>query len=185
MCCLLPGRLGADAGPGRHPKVPCGWNLVVRRVCAAPPVWESQTIEGPRPAAGPRLAGRLSGRSPMADPPAAAPDGAAMSGQDSLLATKLYVPRPQPGFVPRPRLVQALSQGLARGRVLICAPAGFGKTSLLADWARSGGRPVAWLGLDAGDNDPARFWRYVGAALGKAQAGIAQGLGPPLWAPPP
>ena len=67
-----------------------------------------------------------------------------MSGQDALLATKLHVPRPQPGFVPRPRLVQALSQGLARGRVLICAPAGFGKTSLLADWACSGGRPVAW-----------------------------------------
>jgi ATP/maltotriose-dependent transcriptional regulator MalT len=63
-----------------------------------------------------------------------------MSGQDALLVTKLHVPQPQPGFVPRPRLVQALSQGLARGRVLICAPAGFGKTSLLAEWARSGGR---------------------------------------------
>jgi LuxR family transcriptional regulator, maltose regulon positive regulatory protein len=116
----------------------------------------------------------------MADPPAAAPAGAAMSGQDALLATKLHVPRPQPGFVPRPRLVQALSQGLARGRVLICAPAGFGKTSLLADWARSSGRPVAWLGLDAGDNDPVRFWRYVAAALDQAQPGIAQRLGPLL-----
>ena len=121
----------------------------------------------------------------MADPPAAAPAGAAMSGQDALLATKLHVPRPQPGFVPRPRLVQALSQGLARGRVLICAPAGFGKTSLLADWARSGGRPVAWLGLDAGDNDPARFWRYVVAALDQAQPGIAERLGPLLGPPAP
>jgi LuxR family transcriptional regulator, maltose regulon positive regulatory protein len=106
-----------------------------------------------------------------------------MSGQDALLATKLHVPRPQPGFVPRPRLVQALSEGLARGRVLICAPAGFGKTSLLADWARSGGRPVAWLGLDAGDNDPARFWRYVVAALDQAQPGIAGRLGA-LFGPP-
>ena len=121
----------------------------------------------------------------MADPPAAAPAGAAMSGQDALLATKLHVPRPQPGFVPRPRLVQALSQGLARGRVLVCAPAGFGKTSLLADWARSGGRPVAWLGLDAGDNDPARFWRYVVAALDQAQPGIAERLGPLLGPPAP
>ena len=121
----------------------------------------------------------------MADPPAAAPAGAAMSGQDALLATKLHVPRPQPGFVPRPRLVQALSQGLARGRVLICAPAGFGKTSLLADWARSGGRPVAWLGLDAGDNDPARFWRYVVTALDQAQPGIAERLGPLLGPPAP
>src|SRR5580693_59107 len=121
----------------------------------------------------------------MTDPPAAAPGGAAMSGQDALLATRLRVPRPQPGFVPRPRLVQALSQGLARGRVLICAPAGFGKTSLLADWARSGGRPVAWLGLDAGDNDPARFWHYVVAALDQAQPGIAERLGPLLGPPAP
>ena len=108
-----------------------------------------------------------------------------MSGQDALLATKLHVPRPQPGFVPRPRLVQALGEGLARGRVLICAPAGFGKTSLLADWARSGGRPVAWLGLDAGDNDPARFWRYVVAALDQAQPRIAERLGPLLGPPAP
>jgi LuxR family transcriptional regulator, maltose regulon positive regulatory protein len=108
-----------------------------------------------------------------------------MSGPDALLATKLHVPRPRPGFVPRPRLVQALSQGLARGRVLICAPAGFGKTSLLADWARSGGRPVAWLGLDAGDNDPARFWRYVVGALDQAQPGIAGRLGPLLGPPAP
>jgi LuxR family transcriptional regulator, maltose regulon positive regulatory protein len=121
----------------------------------------------------------------MADPPTAAPAGAAMFGQDALLATKLHVPRPQPGFVPRPRLVQALSQGLARGRVLICAPAGFGKTSLLADWARSDGQPVAWLGLDAGDNDPARFWRYVVAALDQAQPGIAERLGPLLGPPAP
>ena len=121
----------------------------------------------------------------MADPPAVALAGAAMSGQDALLATKLHVPRPQPGFVPRPRLVQALGQGLARGRVLVCAPAGFGKTSLLADWARGGGRPVAWLGLDAGDNDPARFWRYVLAALDQAQPGIAGHLGPLLGPPSP
>ncbi len=126
-----------------------------------------------------------SGSWPVADSPAAAQAGVAMSGQDVLLATKLHVPRPQPGFVPRPRLVQTLSQGLARGRVLISAPAGFGKTSLLADWARSGGRPVAWLGLDAGDNDPARFWRYVVAALDQARPGIAERLGPLLGSPAP
>ena len=50
-----------------------------------------------------------------------------MSGPDVLLATKLHVPRPQPGFVRRRRLLQALGEGLARGRVLVCAPAGFGK----------------------------------------------------------
>ena len=121
----------------------------------------------------------------MADPPEAAPAGVALSGQDALLATKLYLPWPQPGFVPRSRLVQELSEGLARGRGLVCAPAGFGKTSLLADWARSDGRPVAWLGLDAGDNDPVRFWRYVIAALDRAQPGIAELLGPLLGPPAP
>src|SRR5262252_738019 len=114
----------------------------------------------------------------MADPSVAAPAGAAMSGQDVLLATKLHVPRPQPGFVPRPRLVEALGEGLARGRVLVCAPAGFGKTALLADWARGDGRPVAWLGLDGGDSDPARFWRYAVAALDRARPGLAGRVGP-------
>ena len=121
----------------------------------------------------------------MADPPETPPAGVALSGQDALLATKLYLPWPQPGFVPRPRLVQALSEGLARGRGLVCAPAGFGKTSLLADWARSDGRPVAWLGLDAGDNDPARFWRYVVAALDRVRPGIAGRVGPLLGPPTP
>ena len=129
----------------------------------------------------PRLAGALAGR----DPPMAAPTGVAVSGQDVLLATKLHVPRPQPGFVPRPRLVEALGEGLARGRVLVCAPAGFGKTALLADWARGGGRPVAWLGLDGGDNDPARFWRYAVAALDRARPGLAERVGPLLGPPPP
>src|SRR5215471_16887567 len=113
----------------------------------------------------------------MADPFVAAPAGAAVSGQDVLLATKLHVPRPPPGFVPRRRLVQALDEGLVRGRVLVCAPAGFGKTALLAGWARGDGRLVAWLGLDAGDSDPARFWRYVVAAVDQARPGLAGRVG--------
>ena len=121
----------------------------------------------------------LGGRSPTADPSVAAPAGAAVSGQDVLLATKLHVPGPQPGFVPRPRLVEALGEGLARGRMLVCAPAGFGKTALLADWARGGGHPVAWLGLDGGDSDPARFWRHAVAALDRARPGLAGRVGPP------
>jgi LuxR family maltose regulon positive regulatory protein len=59
----------------------------------------------------------------------------------------------------------------------VCAPAGSGKTALLADWAR-GGRPVAWLGLDGGDSDPARFWRYVVAALEGTRPGLADRVGP-------
>ena len=127
----------------------------------------------------------LGGGSPMADAPVAAPAGVAMSGQDVLLATKLHVPRQQPGFVARRRLVDALGEGLARGRVLVCAPAGFGKTALLAGWARGAGRPVAWLGLDAGDSDPARFWRYAVAALDRARPGLAGRVGPLLGPPSP
>ena len=122
----------------------------------------------------------------MAEPSAAAPRRAAVSGQDVLLATKLHVPRPQPGFVPRPRLVEALDEGLARRLILVCAPAGSGKTALLADWAPSGNRPVAWLSLDAADNDPVRFWRHTVAALDRARPGIGERvgllLGPPALA---
>src|SRR6266700_4847368 len=121
----------------------------------------------------------------MAEPPAAAPWGVAAPEQDALLATKLHVPRPQPGFVPRPRLVQALDEGLARGLALVCAPAGAGKTALLADWAWHGQRPVAWLSLDAADNDPARFWRHAAAALDRVRPGIAERVGPLLGPPAP
>jgi LuxR family transcriptional regulator, maltose regulon positive regulatory protein len=114
----------------------------------------------------------------MAEPPAA-PAGVAASERDVLLATKLHVPGPRPGFVARPRLTGALGGGL----VLVCAPAGFGKTALLADWLRSGGRPVAWLSLDAGDNDPVRFWRHVVAALDGARPGIGDRVAPLLGAP--
>ena len=120
----------------------------------------------------------------MAETPAAAPAGVAVSGHEVLLATKLHLPRPRPGFVPRPRLVSRLDEGLDRGLVLVCAPAGYGKTVALADWARRSGRPVAWLSLDAGDNDPVRFWRYVVAAVGPARPGVAGRL-LPLFGPPP
>ena len=94
----------------------------------------------------------------MAESPSAAASEVA-SERDVLLATKLHVPGSRPGFVPRPRLAERLDEGLELGLVLVCAPAGYGKTVLLADWARCRERPVAWLSLDAGDNDPARFWR--------------------------
>jgi ATP/maltotriose-dependent transcriptional regulator MalT len=121
----------------------------------------------------------------MGEPSAAAPAGVAASEQDVLLATKLHVPRPQPGFVSRPRLVKALDEGLARRLVLVCAPAGFGKTALLADWARSASRPVAWLSLEAADNDPARFWRHVVAALDRARPGTGERVSPLLGPPAP
>ena len=121
----------------------------------------------------------------MAGPAAAPRAGVAASGPDVLLATKLHLPRPPPGYVPRPRLAQALGEGLRRGLVLVCAPAGFGKTALLARWVQSRPDPVAWLCLDAGDSDPARFWRHVVAAMDLARPGIAERVGPLLGPPPP
>jgi len=83
---------------------------------------------------------------------------------DPLLATRLLVPPTTSSLVCRQRLLDLLDSG-ARGRLtLLSAPAGFGKTALLADWASR--RPgVAWLTLDSADNDPTRFWSYVVAAL--------------------
>src|ERR1700727_3811660 len=121
----------------------------------------------------------------MAEPLVAAPAGVAAPGRDVLLATKLRVPRPQRGFVPRPRLAEALDEGLGGGLILFWAPAGVGKTALLADWTRRGQRQVAWLSLEAADNDPARFWRYVVAARDRARPGIAERVGPLLGPPSP
>ena len=127
----------------------------------------------------------LSGRSPMAEPRTAGPLGVAATGQDVLLATKLHLPRPRPGHIPRPRLVETVGEGLACALILVCAPAGFGKTALLADWIRREGKPSAWLSLDSGDNDPARFWRHVAAALDRVCPGIGERIGLLLGPPAP
>ena len=110
---------------------------------------------------------------------------AATSERDVLLATKLNVPGLRPDLVPRPRLAQRLDEGRGRGLVLACAPAGYGKTVLLAEWIRRGRHRVAWLSLDAGDNDPARFWRHAVAALDRARPGISERMGPLLGPPAP
>ncbi|MGH3173094.1 MAG: hypothetical protein ACRDPF_04415 [Streptosporangiaceae bacterium] len=98
----------------------------------------------------------------------------AAARRDVLLSTKLHAPGARPGFVSRSRLTERLDEALGRGLVLVCAPAGYGKTALLAGWARHCERPVAWLSLDAGDNDPARFWRHAVAALDAACPGLGE-----------
>src|SRR5499425_3537198 len=121
----------------------------------------------------------------MAEQPMTSLAGGAASERDVLVATKFHVPRA--GFVPRPRLLARLGEGVGRGLTVVGTPAGFGKTTLLGDWARRSRRPVAWLSLDAGDNDPARFWRYVAAALERARpgaggpAGVLLGDRRPRW----
>ncbi|HUT18438.1 MAG TPA: AAA family ATPase, partial [Anaerolineae bacterium] len=87
-----------------------------------------------------------------------------------LLKTKLRVPPPHPHPVARPHLLSQLSVGLSRKLTLVSAPAGFGKTVAVCEWIhrlhRTGqAARVAWLSLDEDDNDPARFWAHVVAAL--------------------
>jgi transcriptional regulator with XRE-family HTH domain len=83
----------------------------------------------------------------------------------ALLATKLYRPRQTQAVVARPRLNERLDQGLTGPLTLICAPAGFGKTTLVADRLAHLAVPSAWLALDAHDDVPGTFLRYVVAAL--------------------
>lgn len=98
-------------------------------------------------------------------------DGVAADGVSAgsqLLRTKLHAPPRRRGIVDRPRLTaRARTAGLP-ALSLVSAPAGFGKTTLLSQWfaERADEDPrIAWLSLDAGDNDPALFWRYLVSAL--------------------
>jgi LuxR family maltose regulon positive regulatory protein len=121
----------------------------------------------------------------MAEPTSTSPTTGSPAERDVLLATKLHIPRPTPGYLPRERLTDQLAEGTARDLTLVCAPAGFGKTSLVGEWARRSHRPVAWLSLDEGDNDPARLWRYFAAALDPLCDGVAEQVGALLRGPQP
>lgn len=89
-----------------------------------------------------------------------------------LLATKLHVPAMGAQLVHRAALLDALSAGRTRKLTLLSAPAGWGKTTLLAQWAMGGDGRFAWLSLDSSDNDPVWFWMYVVAALQKVSPGL-------------
>ncbi len=114
-----------------------------------------------------------------------------------LVTTKLFVPPPRPSAVARPRLIARLNAGLHCRLTLVAAPAGFGKTTLVASWlsermkdagrGMKAGQPdpasfiphpssFAWLSLDAGDNDPARFLAYLVAAFQTIAATIGEGV---------
>jgi len=101
-----------------------------------------------------------------------------------VLATKLFIPQPRAQAVSRSRLVERLNDGRDRGHklTLISAPAGFGKTTLLGEWVaelqqQERGARIAWLSLDAGDNDPSRFFAHLFAAICRADAGIDEPVG--------
>ncbi len=102
-----------------------------------------------------------------------------------ILATKLYIPPLRAKVVSRPRLIERLNEGLHRKLTLISAPAGFGKTTLISEWVEGIERPTAWLSLDEGDNDPARFLTYLVAALQTIAAKIGEGVLGVLQSPQP
>ena len=102
-----------------------------------------------------------------------------------ILATKLYMPSPRPHLVGRPHLVNRLNEGLYRKLTLLSAPAGFGKTTLVSTCLAGCARPAAWLSLDEGGNDPARFLTYLVAALQTIVATIGAEIFGALQSPQP
>ena len=123
---------------------------------------------------------------------------------NTILATKLYIPSKRPKLVQRPHLIKRLNKGLTAGHVLtlLSAPAGFGKTTLVSEWADNLRfdtllesqtvnpkskikHQVAWLSLDEGDNDPARFLTYLIAALQSIEADLGEGMLDALQTPQP
>ncbi|MBK8618442.1 MAG: helix-turn-helix transcriptional regulator [Anaerolineales bacterium] len=96
----------------------------------------------------------------------------------AVLATKLYIPSSRPNVVVRSRLIERLNEGLSFSHklIIISAPAGFGKTTLVSEWIAGCERPTAWISLDEGDNDLIRFLTYIIAALQTIVPNIGEGV---------
>ena len=97
------------------------------------------------------------------------------AGQPILVGTKLHPPLVRELTIPRERLLERLRSGSDRSLTLVACPAGFGKTTLLAAWreAEAARKPVAWLTLDEGDNDPVVLWTHAIEALRRASPAVA------------
>jgi LuxR family maltose regulon positive regulatory protein len=111
----------------------------------------------------------------------------ALLPEPQLLVTKFTIPPLRAQLLPREQLIAVLNQSRSVPLILLSAPAGFGKTTLLSAWASQSTSQVAWLSLDDQDNDPTRFWTYVIAALrhsgspvGEAALAMLQSPQPPL-----
>ena len=96
--------------------------------------------------------------------------GLARPGADAAIESKLHVPGIRREWVERPRLVEELAAASSAKLILVDAPAGFGKTTLVAQWRSSAieRRRFAWVSLDSGDDDPGRLWWHVVSALERA-----------------
>ena len=100
------------------------------------------------------------------------------AGQPILVSTKLHPPSVREETITRERLLERLRSGSDRSLTLVACPAGFGKTTLLAAWreAEAGRKPVAWLTLDEGDNDPVVLWSHAIEALRRASPAVASAV---------
>ena len=167
----LAGELGIDSGPALR-------ELQARILAQDPSLAPASAPASPAPA------------QVVAPPKAAGHPGESLVPAP-LLETKLYVSRSRRGLVPRPRLSERLDRGIASKLMLVSAPAGFGKTTLLTEWLAAGPaapadeRLAAWLSLDRGDNDPASFWTYVIAALRTVASGVGESALALMQAPQP
>src|SRR5215471_15290007 len=94
--------------------------------------------------------------------------GVAAGVSEAVIATKLFKPDPRHQTVQRERLIDLLRQGNTLPLTLVVAPAGWGKSTLVADWLARDGVAAGWVSLDSGDDDPKRFWRYLLLAAGQA-----------------
>jgi LuxR family transcriptional regulator, maltose regulon positive regulatory protein len=92
----------------------------------------------------------------------------AWTGSFELVESKLRPPSPRPGIVPRAALVDRLASHPAPV-ISVVAPAGYGKTILLAQWAERKGRRAGWVSVDRRDNDPAVLLSYIAAALDRVE----------------
>ena len=94
--------------------------------------------------------------------------GVTAGASEVVIATKLFRPNPRHQTVERTRLHDLLRQGCRLPLTLVVAPAGWGKSTLVADWLRQDHLAAGWVSLDGGDDDPKRFWRYLLLAAGQA-----------------
>jgi len=121
--------------------------------------------------------------------PSAAQTGRAEDSleQHMLIATKLHPPAVREQTIPRPRLAERLNKGSSRKLTLVACPAGYGKTTLLADWRASEAvrKPIAWLTLDEGDRDPTVLWSYVIEALCRVLPELRQTIPPEITSTAP
>lgn len=106
-----------------------------------------------------------------------------VDNEDQLISTKYDIPPCRHALISRPHLIEYLNRDFSSGLTLVTAPAGWGKTTLLAQCAYANSDSTAWVSLDKHDNDERRFWRYLLAAIETTGSGISEVLERLLDAP--